>query len=75
MELSISAAVVAIQTCQLPSRTSNEEAENHDCIKPGVGWREKGFTVSGLRSKTKILKEDVVVSLHNPTDVSESVPK
>ena len=55
--------------------SSNEEAEKHDCIKPGVGVREKGFTVSGLRSKTKILKEDVVVFRHNPTDVSESFPK
>lgn len=74
MEISIG-ALAAIKICQLQSPTSNEEAENHDCVKPGVGWREKGFTVSGLRSKTKILKEDVVVSLHNPTDVSESFPK
>lgn len=74
MEFSIS-AVAAVEICQQQSLTSNEEAENHGCIKTGVGWKEKGFTVSGLKSKTKILKEDVVVFLHNPTDVSESLPK
>lgn len=74
MEFSIR-AVAAAEICKRRSLTSNEEAENHGCIKPEVGWKEKGFTVSGLKSKTKILKEDVVVFLHNPTDVSESLPK
>lgn len=55
---------------------SNEKAEIHDCMKPEVGCKEKGFTVSGLKSKTKILeKRDIAVSLHNPTDVSEGFPK
>ncbi len=35
------------------SLMSNEAAENHDCIKPAVGFSKKGFTVSGRRRKTK----------------------
>jgi len=73
VEFSITA--VAMKICQLQTLISQCAGRKHAYIKPGVGWRQRGFTVSDQRSKTKLLKEDIVVSLLNPTDVSYSSPK